>query len=558
MNYEILYLVFGLLGILIIFLLLFAINYVYTNNESKKMIVENNLKKETTMYLKYYLNNSEIVVNNVDNIDWNFGKIIKLIRRNKEFKMKMNEFAQTGKEEDFNIQIIDKKVQKNLKFSFKKYSKEAKCIILKVVYKRDYQPDLQIDLDSSEKFKAKYLLFKKPQGVMFYINIIGFNLINQRYGRISGDYVLSIFKQRVKDFENRKIYPFYLGKDHLALFINKKITDTKSLKLAKKVLKSLKQPIDISGLNIELMAEIGICSGKYNNFDSFIQNSYIACEQCRKVNQPLVIYNNSLKSEEMIAKYCKEEIDLIMAKKRIETLYNPLYSIKKNKVIGYFSKVDLNNKNINFDKIKIYADQIGAYDKLIGVNFRSKLTDFMKNRPNRRLNLLIEMKLEDVNSFKETLLSDSTFSGCKTIICLDIRKGFESIYRNPEILDDINKIINERIEVALIINENIFYDYEVFLKIADYIIINSDLVKGINDNIINKNKVKSIIKKSKEYDVDFIARDISEYLELETLLKLDIDLMSGTYFAPWQNVPSEIEYSKTKKLTYILKENFYK
>lgn len=558
MDYLIIYVVLALFATLLLFLLLFLIYYLYTNRKGKKIVNETNQKKETTMFLKYYLKNSDIIVNNVDNIDWNFGKIIGLIKNNETFQKNIKEYVKQKQGDDFTINLFEKKVYKNLTFSFKKYCDEEQCIILKCVYKRDFKEEVEIELPSLEEFKKEHEKFKKRHGVMFYINVLEFNLINQRYGRLSGDYVLSIFKSRLKEFENRNVYPLYLSKDHFALFVNKKVREKKIMKIAKSISQSLKKTIDIGGLGIELSVEIGVCKGKHENIDSYIHYSYIACEHCKKTNQQVVLYNDNLKSEEMLAKYAKEEIDIILDKNKTELLYNAMYSFNKNKIIGYFSKVDLKNDNINFEKIRAYADQTGLYNQLMSINFKSKLTNFMKNRPFKRSKLLIDMKLEDLVLFREIFLSDSSFSGCKTIICLDIRKGFDIVYRSPEILDELMKIINERIEVALIINENLFYDYDVFLKNADYIIINGDLVKNINENIINKNKVKSIIKKSKEYDLEFIARDISEYLELETLLKLDIKYMSGTYFSVWNNLPSEIEYSKTKRLTYLLNENFYK
>ena len=81
MDYLIIYVVLALFATLLLFLLLFLIYYLYTNRKGKKIVNETNQKKETTMFLKYYLKNSDIIVNNVDNIDWNFGKIIGLIKK---------------------------------------------------------------------------------------------------------------------------------------------------------------------------------------------------------------------------------------------------------------------------------------------------------------------------------------------------------------------------------------------------------------------------------------------------------------------------------------------
>ena len=127
--------------------------------------------------------------------------------------------------------FLKKRCIRILPLVLKKYCDEEQCIILKCVYKRDFKEEVEIELPSLEEFKKNMKKFKKRHGVMFYINVLEFNLINQRYGRLSGDYVLSIFKSRLKEFENRNVYPLYLSKDHFALFVNKKVREKKIMKI---------------------------------------------------------------------------------------------------------------------------------------------------------------------------------------------------------------------------------------------------------------------------------------------------------------------------------------
>ena len=75
---------------------------------------------------------------------------------------------------------------------------------------------------------------------------------------------------------------------------------------------------------------------------------------------------------------------------------------------------------------------------------------------------------------------------------------------------------------------------------------------------MSRNKIIDLIQDSKEYNIELIALDVKEYLEVETLIKIGVNYMSGVYFAPWSSNPNEIEYSKTKKLVHLLGDSYFR
>ena len=549
----------ALLILIIVFIIfsIVAFSLFFYFKKKRKLYTEDiQLKKEVNLFIKYNLKTKEVGVSNIDNLDLDFGKIIENLKKNEEFQGKVNDFINNSQNDDYTLSFVNKKQVKTLVFKFKSYNKEDKTVIIKCTYRRDFKEDKTYKLLDVKTFKEKYAK-DNTKGTLYYINVTDFNLINQRYGETTGDYVLYILKKRLKQLENYYRVPAYMGKDHFLLYVTKRIDDKRIQKLARLIIKELVKPIDINGLFIELGINIGVSKNVEGDIGEFINHAYIASEHCKEAKEEIIVYNDKLRSAEMAAFHSKKELDQILDKSRINLKYLPIYSFDNNKVIGYISEMDLNNSNVNFDKIRNYAVQNNSYEKFIDIYFKSHIFSFMKKRPYKRSKLLLNLKLEDVIEFHEFIMSDNTFVGTKIIINLDVRKGFDVINRKPQVMETLNKINNQRIEIALLINENLFYEYDSLLKITNYIILNKNLVRNIHEDNLGKNKLDELIKKAKQYNLAFIATDINEYLELETLLKREIKLMSGTYFSPWEKTPSEIEYSKTKKLTHLLKNNYY-
>ena len=60
---------------------------------------------------------------------------------------------------------------------------------------------------------------------------------------------------------------------------------------------------------------------------------------------------------------------------------------------------------------------------------------------------------------------------CKIILCLDVKKGYEMINKFSNITSNLNRLLNEGIELAVIINQSNMYDYDYILRISQYLIL---------------------------------------------------------------------------------------
>ena len=85
--------------------------------------------------------------------------------------------------------------------------------------------------------------------------------------------------------------------------------------------------------------------------------------------------------------------------------------------------------------------------------YKKQLVSFIKRRPNKQAKLFVMARLEDLSSFMEVYFSDSAFQDCKIILCLNVKKGYEMINKFSNITNNLNRLLNEGIELAVIINQ---------------------------------------------------------------------------------------------------------
>ena len=95
----------------------------------------------------------------------------------------------------------------------------------------------------------------------------------------------------------------------------------------------------------------------------------------------------------------------------------------------------------------------------------------------------------------EKYLSNPAYSECKIVICLNVKKGYEMLYKFSYISSTISKIIEEGIEIALEINYSNMYNYDYILKNATYLILDDSIVSNMSNTLIKNKFLEKIEEK---------------------------------------------------------------
>jgi len=529
----------------------FVVILIVNKVKNKKVKVENIKQKKSSLYIKYNLKNREITINNYTYLNIDVSKNIVNVSRKEEFFDKVNNLQKNTNEKINYIEKTDNFII-DLTFSYRDTIDD--CVVLRCDYsvEKIIKP---VTLMNIEEMKKIHENSKEKTAAFYHLNIKDFNSINHRYGQNCGDYILETIKYRLSKIEKKHLYKGYIGSDKFVIYFNKKIKKKRAIKLIKNINKKISKPLDIGYINIDLIFGIGICVGKYDNLNEFINGAYVASDYAKKRKKyNMVIYNEGMNLEGNVIGICEEEISNVIDDKIVNIDYNPVFYYSKSKFVGYISNVVFGNKLIDFDKIKNVATQKNKIDQFMIAIIDNQLISYIKKRPNKSSKLFINLKLEDLATFLEVYLSNPSYSDCKIVICLDVRRGYEMINKFSNISSNISKIIQEGIEFALLINYNNMYDYDYIMKNASYLILDGTIVSNMNTTL-SKNKVINLFELAKNYELDLFALDIKEYIEFENLIKYNVHYFSGPYFGKSAKKPNEIEQSKTRIFAKFMKDS---
>ena len=541
--------IYILLGVFILMIIAFV---TYTIIIKKRKSNRYNLDlREYTLYLKYNLRTKKLTIENYQQEDLVTAKAIHDFSVGESFHQDLLD-AKKNHDSSFHYVLKLDGYEKHFSFTFKQMigsNAIIKCEVLNQERKEDMY------LKTVDDLRVEHSLAKNKNAVFYYVNIKDFNSLNQRYGRTYGDYILEIIRARLNSIRKYKCSSAYVGSAQYAVYVNKKLSKRKAIKFAKEIVKVLTKPIQEKYLMLDIGVGIGLCIGAYENFDEFVKYAYVAADYAKnRLNYNIILYTDSMKSEENLVIACQREVTRIINTGKVDLNYSPVYNPKRNKYVGYISTPMFSNLFVSMDKVKQVATQSDKVNELMYAIYKKQLVSFIKRRPNKQSKLVIFARLEDLASFIEVYFSERSFQECKIILCLDVKKGYEMINKFSNITSNINRLLNEGIELGVVINQANMYDYDYILRIANYLILDKSVITVSKNNLI-ENKLLNMIELAKTYNLDLFATDVDEYLEFECLLKYKVEYITGTYLGGAASTPTAIEYTRTRLLSKIIKDS---
>ncbi|QKQ27597.1 GGDEF domain-containing protein [Candidatus Reidiella endopervernicosa] len=99
--------------------------------------------------------------------------------------------------------------------------------------------------------------YKKCSALLF-LDLDGFKAINDGYGHAAGDYALREVAAKLKHIIRGSDVLARVGGDEFTIILNDVKEESNATRICEQVIESLNQPIDFSGLNLQLGVSIGI------------------------------------------------------------------------------------------------------------------------------------------------------------------------------------------------------------------------------------------------------------------------------------------------------------
>ena len=253
----------SLVIILVVFLVIISTFFVYDllikkNKISKTWDIQ---MREYSLYIKYNFRTKKSVIENYQMID-------------QEAYDKLEEYVTT---DDFHSSILDAKKSESgtftyevrhsnfdLHYTFIVKDVNTSSVVIKCEVIHQEKKD-SIYLKTLDDLKMEHSMATSKHAGFFYINIKDFNSLNQRYGRVYGDYILEILRNRLNAVHKYKCSSAYVGGAQYAVYVNKKFSKRRAINFANHLVKALTKPIDDKYLMLDISVGIGVCIAEYED-----------------------------------------------------------------------------------------------------------------------------------------------------------------------------------------------------------------------------------------------------------------------------------------------------
>jgi diguanylate cyclase (GGDEF)-like protein/PAS domain S-box-containing protein len=230
------------------------------------------------------------------------------------------------------IAIVDDKTKEH--FALKELAYMAQHDELTGLLNRRGLKNYMQELVQDEKHTDFYSL-------LYYLDLDEFKGINDSLGHSVGDHVLIAVSERLRATLDEKCEIFRLGGDEFVIvcpYIFDEKTKTKEYAdaYAQKIKDAFSDAFDIKGFHLHLQGSIGIIviDPKENNIEEIIRHADLTMYQAKKAKKHLSYYDEDLDRAQKELFMLQHELTVAIANNQFEVFFQPIVSIKDNRVVG--------------------------------------------------------------------------------------------------------------------------------------------------------------------------------------------------------------------------------
>lgn len=185
--------------------------------------------------------------------------------------------------------------------------------------------------------KTNELLADAKRLALVCFNIDRFTEINNVVGVCGGDKVLFTFSQRILSRVNAQDLVCRLGGDEFAVMISEPGERESIETVVAGLLHEISLPIDINGQQVQLQVSIGIsiCPSDGETYDELVKNAYSAMNQAQLAGgNTSRFFDKAISQREERQAILRQDIRGGLSRQEFYMLYQPKYSLSKQRVVG--------------------------------------------------------------------------------------------------------------------------------------------------------------------------------------------------------------------------------
>ena len=432
--------------------------------------------------------------------------------------------------------IADALKEMNIRISnYAKQQKDIAGYLEKEVESKTVQLRHQLYIDTltgcPNRVRLLEDLANADDGILLIINVDGFQQINDFYGHIAGDHVLSSLTETLKQLTSTQpdMTVYKLSGDEFAVFTSHSI-GYHSLEL---FLKGLGDRIeDIPIYYEDAKIKIQVTMGTTVDIQNGMEKADIALKTARINHKPFMIYDGSLNIEHQYHQNMQwvQRLTAAIEKDRIVPYYQPIFDNSTGTIVSYECLVRLIEEDGTvlspFHFLEI-SKKARLYTRLTSIMVEKSCRHFSGKTDHFSINLSVDDILdEDTVSFIKAQIK---MYGVQEQIIFEILEsvGIENYSEVLSFIDEM-KTLGCRFAIDDFGSGYSNFDHLLQLKI-DYIKIDGSLIRNLHTDTNAISIIEAIVHFAHKRQLICIAEFVHNSEVYEIVKGLGIDRSQGFY-----------------------------
>lgn len=262
----------------------------------------------------------------------------------------------------------------------------------------------------------------------------------------------------------------------------------------------------------------------------------------------VMIYDdNAISSSEILSSY-ETEFKALIAKKDFKILYQPIVNIKNGDLLAYNSTIMCNNTIFsNIQELKEYAFKVGKLKDLFSM-FSKKILSRFINENISNVKLIYPVSVLEREYIAKSFSHISGVNTGNIVLAFNETEMVEWLSEEDEVIESLKNLKEHGYKIALFVDKKELLLTNAIMKLFDYFILDSELVKACRKSGRSVMIVHTLIDSLKDYTKDIIAFDLNTLNSMYLISKMGIRYMSSSLISQSDEMILPLEKKKTSKV----------
>ena len=369
------------------------------------------------------------------------------------------------------------------------------------------------------------------------LDIDDFKLINDFYGHVIGDFVITEVAQRISHYISHEDLTLYrLPSDSFAV-LNKSHIEKEYFEI---IIISLIQIVSKTAFVYTekeevIEIQINLSAGLVFDKDFALAHADIALREAKKTHKDYVIYHNDMRQEITNKNNLEwiQKIKIALANDKIVPYFQPIVDNATQETVKYeclVRLIDESNEVISPYFFLEVAKHAKLYEAITKVMIKKSFQTFSNKSYEFSINLSIE-DITDYNLF-DYIKNMLSIYPLADRVCFELLET-EKIEDYKVIADFVSEVRALGCKVSIDDFGSGYSNFSHLLNLNfDYLKIDASLIKNIHTDINKQIVVKTIVTFAQELGIKTIGEFVESKEIYEHITKMGITYSQGYYFSP--------------------------